>query len=131
MARASDGAMRSFWERLFYYRDITPGRVTLVAIEISCFIVVVVAFTAATFANFMLPQFGTGSVIGCYFTDALIVYIECPYRPWLGQWLSLAWLSSWGIHWSVALVPYSLIFLVPEFVMIWLAACLVRRLARR
>jgi hypothetical protein len=121
--------MRSFWERVFYYRDITPGRIALVVLEGACMTIVAIVVLVGTLVNFSLPDLGMKSPGGCYFTDALIVFIECANNPLLGGWLSHAWLSTWGILWLIGLVPYSLIFLVPEVAIVWLAARLLRRLS--
>src|SRR6185295_10115975 len=117
--------MRSFCKRVCS-DCVSPRDVILVAAEALCLVVFVSAIIAGTAAEFTFPRQVTPN--GCYFTDALIVYIACR-QQWLGQMLSWAWWWTWGIGWQIGFLPFSLVTLIPQLVMIWLAGRFVRRLA--
>jgi hypothetical protein len=116
--------MPSLGERVFGDCE-TLGDRMLVAAEMLCLVVIVSAFIAGTVVNFTFPR--SIAPNGCHFADALIVYVECP-QQWLGTLLSWAWWWTWGIHWQILFLPFSLMTLTPELVTIWLAARFVRRL---
>jgi len=108
------------------------GHTFLLILESFCLALLLCVLIAGSIANFTLPYFGRGSGIGgCYFTDAMIVYVACKSGHWLGDFFSWAWMWSWGIHWQIGLLPYSLISLIPEILMIWFAIRMIRRIVTR
>jgi hypothetical protein len=117
--------MHSFCKRVFS-DCAAPRDGILVVAEMLCFALVVCAFIAGTVVNFTLSH--KIAPDSCYFTDALIVYVECIPQQWLGRLLSWAWWWTWGINWQIGFMPFSLIIFIPEVVTIWLAARFVRRL---
>jgi hypothetical protein len=88
------------------------------------------AFVAGTFAHFSFPNFGNKVPNQCYFTDDLLLYIECPGSKRLAELLSWAWWWTWGIKWMIGFLPFSLTVLVPELIAIGLAVRLLWRLSR-
>lgn len=87
-----------------------------------------VIFTAilsiGTWAQFALPYFRGGPTPpGCYFGDALIVFISCDTSvpSWAEQIVLWAWYLTWGWFWLTAFfVPFAPMFGVP-IAIIWLA----------
>lgn len=127
-SNGSQTAMTRLWKRAFYDCETPLDRV-LVATEILGFGIFVCAFIAGTLVNFTFPHQFTPN--GCHFTDALIVYVACPQHWMLGRILSWSWLWTWGIYWLMGFLPYSLVLLIPESVVVWLAVRFVGKLARR
>ena len=85
------------------YSSTTLGR-TLEAISA---VVWAFALVIGTYAQFALPRWHGGPRPFCYFTDALIVFIECSesYADGLTQaLLNWAWYWTWGISWVVGLM---------------------------
>ncbi|MCB5176740.1 hypothetical protein [Microvirga lenta] len=116
--------------RLFPW-GVTFGGVVLVLLEVGSFLLFITALVAGTIVNFTLPYFGPGLAgHNCYFTDALIVYVECRSSRQLGTLLSWAWFWTWGIHLQIGFLPFSLITLIPELVTVWLSTRLLRRILR-
>ena len=87
-----------------------------------------VLFTAilgiGTWAQFALPYFRGGPTPpGCYFGDALIVFISCDASVpgWAEQIVLWAWYLTWGWFWlATFFVPFAPMFGVP-IAIIWLA----------
>ena len=105
-----------------------PGPFLLSIAETLSFTLWIVVLVAGTLANFTLPVFHARGASTCYFTDALIVLIECGGSgPW-GSLLSLAWWWTWGIHWMIGFLPYSLPIIIPAVLTFWLAARFLYRL---
>lgn len=88
----------------------------------------VAALLAGSIAQFTLPHRTNALGRRCYFTDALIVYVECPANQALGGALSLAWWWTWGLKWPIGFFPFSAPVIALELIAFALAVRLAWRL---
>jgi hypothetical protein len=80
-----------------------------------------IVIAIGTYAQFWLPYWRGGSPrpSGCYFTDAMIVFVQCNQTgadELLAGILTYCWMWSWGIGMTLAIFP--LVILIPYT---WLA----------
>jgi hypothetical protein len=90
--------------------------------------IVVVVVLIGTYAQFALPYFRGGSVPeGCYFGDALIVFIACDngIPGFVEPVLTWSWYLTWGHFWLVSFfVPLAPIFGIPILI-VWIGAIIL------
>jgi hypothetical protein len=100
-----------------------------VSIRMAAFLLWTVAITLGTYAQFLLPRFWGKGTSTCYFTDALIIYIECREGPW-GHLLNWAWFWTWGSFITIGFPPFWFLYGLPALVTLWLAVSLIVLLIR-
>ncbi|MNC63127.1 hypothetical protein D3C75_1132220 [compost metagenome] len=94
-------------------------------------VLAVLVVAAGSYAQFALPYFRGGPMpAGCYFGDALIVFISCDASvPGLVEgMLEWSWYLTWGWFWLVAFfVPFVPLFGIPALGMWILTLILAMR----
>jgi hypothetical protein len=102
-----------------------------VPIKILSFSLWSLAIAVGSYAQFLLPSIyaGRSRSAECYFTDALIIYIECRDGPW-APLLNWAWLWTWGSWVTVSFAPLWLPVGLPAVVTLWFALSFAALLIR-
>ncbi|TFZ56047.1 hypothetical protein E4V01_20295 [Methylorubrum sp. Q1] len=104
-------------------------RPILTAAQLACFVLWVGVVGLGTYLSFALPYFPPPPGAKCYFTDALIIFIECRDGfPTL--WLNIAWWWTWGSFVTVSFLPFSLPVALPALVTLGFALGFARLLYR-
>lgn len=116
--------MRFLLQDLRFEFEDHPFPATLEAVGFTASLLTV---AAGAYAQFFLPR-GRGSGT-CYFTDALIILIECSSGPWEGL-LNYAWFATWGYFVTVAFPPLWLPVAAPALLALTFALGFVFRLIR-
>ena len=116
--------MRYLLQDLRYEFEDHPFLATLEAVGFAASLLTV---AAGAYAQSFLPR-GRGSG-ACYFTDALIILIECSSGPWEGL-LNYAWFATWGYFVTVTFPPLWLPVAAPALLALTFALGFVFRLIR-
>jgi hypothetical protein len=115
------------------------------ALEVISVVIWTLAIVVGTYAQFVLPRWTGGPRPPCYFTDALIVFVECrgTFADGLAEAvLNWGWYWTWGLPWGITIPMFgltgfpavgfsSLVLVLPLLLAVLTAFLAIRFIVRR